>query len=106
MSLTAAATLSGLARSGPTPLTALAQRQGVTQPAMTQLVSRLERDGLATRVPDHDDGRVVLVAITSAGLAAVDERRAERARLLSSLMQDLRGEEIDALTAALPALRR
>ncbi|MBO0816571.1 MAG: MarR family transcriptional regulator, partial [Actinobacteria bacterium] len=38
MSLTAAATLATLDRSSPRRLTALAAHEGVTQPAMTQLV--------------------------------------------------------------------
>ena len=42
LSLTTAATLATLDRSGPCRLTALAAAEGVTQPAMTQLVGRLE----------------------------------------------------------------
>ena len=42
LSLTAAATLAAIERFGPQRLTALAAREGVTQPAMTQLISRLE----------------------------------------------------------------
>ncbi|MBX6358009.1 MAG: MarR family transcriptional regulator, partial [Micromonosporaceae bacterium] len=42
LSLAAAATLATLERSGPQRLTELAAREGVTQPAMTQLVSRLQ----------------------------------------------------------------
>src|ERR1700722_14174265 len=64
LSMTAAATLAGLERLGPQRLTLLAAREGVTQPAMTQLISRLEDAGLVRREPSPDDGRVVLVAIT------------------------------------------
>src|SRR6516164_1510361 len=46
LSLTAAATLATLERSGPRRLTALAVQEGVTQPAMTQLVARLQDSGL------------------------------------------------------------
>src|SRR5688500_10184451 len=69
LSLTSAATLASLDRDGPARLTALATQQGVSQPAMTQLVTRLQEAGLAERVPDPDDGRVVRVHITENGRA-------------------------------------
>ena len=50
LSLTAAATLATLDRSGPCRLTSLAVREGVTQPAMTQLIARLQGEGLVIRV--------------------------------------------------------
>src|SRR5258705_11813900 len=58
ISLTAASTLRRLEREGPWRLTELAAAEGVTQPAMTQLVQRLERDGLCGRAPDPAAGRV------------------------------------------------
>ncbi|HEY0933410.1 MAG TPA: MarR family transcriptional regulator, partial [Trebonia sp.] len=67
LSMTAAATLASLERLGPQRLTVLAAREGVTQPAMTQLITRLEDSGLARREASPADGRVVLVAITEAG---------------------------------------
>src|ERR1700722_15405309 len=66
LSLTAAATLATLERSGPCRLTVLADREAVTQPAMTQLVARLQTAGLVTRAADPADGRVVSIAITDA----------------------------------------
>src|SRR5271155_4797461 len=65
LSLTSAATLATLERGGPRRLTALAVREGVTQPALTQLVARLQDAGLVDRVPDPEDGRVVYVRITA-----------------------------------------
>src|SRR5271170_1760667 len=79
LSLTSAATLAAIERFGPQRLTALAAREGVTQPAMTQLISRLEDAGQVRRGSDPDDGRVVLVAITDAGRATLAQRRATRA---------------------------
>ena len=36
---------------------------------MTQLVGRMEREGLVVRLIDPEDGRATLVAITDAGRA-------------------------------------
>jgi DNA-binding MarR family transcriptional regulator len=104
MSLTTAATLATLDRSGPIRLTALAANEGVTQPAMTQLVGRLEDQGLAIRRADPADGRVVHVLITDAGREVVADRRAIRAERLSSLLTKLSRADQDALAAALPAM--
>src|SRR5580693_839188 len=91
LSLTSAATLATLDRSGPSRLTWLAGREGVTQPAMTQVIARLEDAGLVDRAADPADGRVVQVRITADGRAMLAGRRALRA-------------ERAALAAALPAM--
>jgi DNA-binding MarR family transcriptional regulator len=105
MSLTSAATLATLEQSGPWRLTALAASEGVTQPAMTQLVGRLAEAGLAERGADAADGRVVQVQITPAGRDFVERRRQVRAERLSGLLTRLRPEDQAALAAALPAIR-
>jgi DNA-binding MarR family transcriptional regulator len=110
LSLTSAAVLSTLCAEGPVRLTALAAAIGVSQPSMTQLVQRLERDDLATRVSDPHDGRGTLVGITDAGRAlVVDRRRARRGRLAALLMTLSAEDEAtlaQAMHDALPVLRR
>jgi DNA-binding MarR family transcriptional regulator len=106
LSLTAASTLRRLERAGPHRLCDLHAPEGVTQPAMTQLVTRLERDGLARRGPDPHDGRVVVVSITDAGRAAIARRREGRQRALSALLGRLPATDRAAIVAALPALDR
>jgi DNA-binding MarR family transcriptional regulator len=104
LSLTAAATLATLERSGPCRLTSLAVREGVTQPAMTQLIARLEESGLADRAADPSDGRVVQVRITDAGRALLARRRAVRAERLALILDRLGPGDLAALEAALPAI--
>jgi len=104
LSLTAAVTLAALERAGPQRLTVLATREGVTQPAMTQLITRLEEAGLARRGASPADGRVVMVAITDAGRATLAARRAVRSERLGAILADLSPGHLAALAAALPAL--
>ena len=106
ISLTAASTLRRLEREGPHRLTELAAAEGVTQPAMTQLAQRLERDGLAERTTDATDGRVVLVRVTQAGRDLLARRRTVRAEHLAALLRDLSAEDEALIAAALPALER
>ena len=104
LSLTAAATLATLERSGPCRLTWLAAREGVTQPAMTQLIARLQDAGMVDRATDPADGRVVQVRITADGQAMLARRRAVRAGRLADLLDRLSPDERAALAAALPAM--
>jgi DNA-binding MarR family transcriptional regulator len=104
LSLTAAATLATLERSGPCRLTSLAAREGVTQPAMTQLIARLQDAGLVERAADPDDGRVVQIHVTADGRALLARRRAVRAERLAGLLAQLSPEEQAALATALPAM--
>ncbi|MBO0775425.1 MAG: MarR family transcriptional regulator [Actinobacteria bacterium] len=104
LSLTAAATLATLERSGACRLTSLALGEGVTQPAMTQLIARLQGEGLVDRLTDPGDGRVVLVGITEAGRAALARRRGVRAGRLAGLLGQLSPDEQAALGHALTAM--
>ncbi|MFG1703019.1 MarR family winged helix-turn-helix transcriptional regulator [Nonomuraea sp. M3C6] len=106
LSITALSTLASLERLGPRRITELAALEGVTQPAMTQLISRLEREDLAERLPDPADRRVVVVAITEHGQAELARRRAAQAKRLAELLAELPEADRAAIAAALPALDR
>jgi len=104
ISLTAAATLATLERSGPQRLTALAVQEGVTQPAMTQLIGRLQEAGLVRREADPADGRVVQVWLTDRGRDLLARRRAVRAERLAVILDQISPEHRAALGVALPAI--
>ena len=106
VSLTAGSTLGLLLRSGALRLTALAEREAVSQPAMTGLVSRLQGAGLVVRHRDPTDGRAVRVELTGQGRALIEDRRARRAAAMEGLLDLLDPGERASFDAAIPALRR
>jgi DNA-binding MarR family transcriptional regulator len=106
LSTAASAALARLSREGPHRLTDLARAEGVSQPNMTQLVTRLERAGLVRRTADRSDGRGVLVEATDTGVEVFRQRRAERAQALRELVEELTEAEQRAVRVALPALAR
>ena len=106
VSLTAGSTLGLLLCSGAQRLTALAEREAVSQPAMTGLVSRLQAAGLVERRADPSDGRAVLVELTAMGRTLIQDRRARRAAALEGLLDVLDPGERARFDAAIPALRR
>lgn len=106
LSLTTASTLHRLASNGPQRLSDLATSEGVTQPAMTQLVSRLERHGLAERRGEPSDRRVVMVHVTPTGQQTLRDRQTYRADRLAELLSALPPEDELTIAMALPALGR
>ncbi|MEU0940153.1 MarR family transcriptional regulator [Embleya sp. NPDC005971] len=104
MSLTSAATLATLDRTGPRRITDLAVSEGVTQPAMTVLVRVMEESGLVERRGDPSDRRVTLVCLTEAGASYVRARRQAGVDAYAQLIDELADDEVEALVAALPAL--
>ena len=104
MSLTSAATLASLDRTGPRRITDLAVIAGVTQPAMTVLVRVMEESGLVERRGDASDRRVTLVCLTEAGTAYVRARHGAGVEAFARLIDELTDDEVEALVAALPAL--
>ena len=77
--------VSELASAGePLALSELASRQSCVRSNMTQLIDRLEADGLVRRVDDPGDRRSVRAAITRLG----EERASAGARAVKRLEED------------------
>ncbi|MGH3852023.1 MAG: MarR family winged helix-turn-helix transcriptional regulator [Pseudonocardiaceae bacterium] len=109
LTATAYLALTRLNREGPTRLTALAAAEGLSQPSMTQLIQRLERQGLTTRVNDPEDGRATLVYVTDAGRALLAQQKQDRRDRLAQLLATLPPEDQASLSlathVALPIIR-
>jgi DNA-binding MarR family transcriptional regulator len=110
LGLTASMALGTLNREGPARVTKLAAAGGIGQPAMTELVHRLQRQGLVTRVEDPEDGRAALVTITNPGRALLDDQRRDRHERLAEMLAALPAEDEATLTltmrVALPIIGR
>lgn len=88
----------------PWRITELAAEEGVTQPAITLLVNRLQERGWVAREQDPSDGRAVLVSITDAGRAQFDVLRAEYRQLLGEQLASLPDEDVATLARAVQIL--
>jgi DNA-binding MarR family transcriptional regulator len=106
LSTTSITTLDTLACTGPLRVSELADRERMTQPGMTTLITRLERSGYAQRYPDPTDGRATLVRITAAGRQVLAEGGAARAAALVADVAALPAADQDALAAAMVAIDR
>lgn len=90
--------------SHPQRITDLAAAEGVTQPAMTLLVDRLQERGWLKREPDSEDRRVVRVSATPSGVKALGHARAEYRAFFHEEMVSLQNEEIEVLASAIDVL--
>ncbi|SEO45627.1 MarR family winged helix-turn-helix transcriptional regulator [Amycolatopsis saalfeldensis] len=110
LTFTAVMCLGRLEREGPVRLTALGAAEGVSQPSMSQLVQRLERQGLVARIRDPEDGRASLIEISDAGRALVASRLRDRHDRLAELLATLAPEDEASLRSAMrvagPIVRR
>jgi len=104
LSATSITTLDTLGLHGPQRISDLAAGEGVSQPGMTTLVSRLVDEGLAERFADPTDGRATLVRITDTGRSVLADRHRARTEAIRADILRLSAEHRAALLGALDAL--
>jgi len=95
-----ASLLSVLVFAGPQTMGRLAEMERVTPAAITKLVTALERAGLATRVRDGSDRRVVRVEATEEGKELLLRGRAARVRVIERLLVGVSKEDLATLDRA------
>jgi DNA-binding MarR family transcriptional regulator len=96
-----------LARDGEQSIAALARLRRVRHQTMRVTVAELEAQGLVVRAPDPADARGVLLTLTPAGQAVIDELRIRRsARILAAADRALTAEECSVLARAAGALEK
>jgi len=88
----------------PLPLSELAQRQHCVRSNITQLVDRLEKDGLVRRRPDPQDRRGVLAALTPAGEQAYTKGMRALVEAQQAIVRTLSAGDAASLKSALNAL--
>ncbi|SNS55591.1 DNA-binding transcriptional regulator, MarR family [Geodermatophilus pulveris] len=84
--------------------TALMRTALVTSGAITQRLDRLEQRGLITRGRSEEDGRAVVVTLTAAGLAALDDTLPDHLETERRLLAGLSDDDQEALAGLLRRL--
>lgn len=102
LSMAKLAALQALSAAGDSvPLSELADRLSCVKSNITQLVDRLESDGLVMRREDPEDRRRRLAVLTSAGRAACTEGSRVQQAAEAELLGSLTGDEARQLAALL-----
>ena len=101
------ATLLWLVKQSPgLSLAELAAEEGISPPALSGHVDRLERAGLIERVRSSEDRRRVGLRLTDEGARLLKRVRARRTTWLTDRLGALEPAELEAIARAIPALQR
>jgi DNA-binding MarR family transcriptional regulator len=86
-------------------LAELAAEEGISPPALSGYIDRLERAGLLERVRSTEDRRRVGLRLTDEGAKLMRRIRARRTTWLAERLQHLEPRELEAIAHAVPALQ-
>ena len=98
--------LAWLTKEGPLTPGQLAERERIQPPSMTRTVNSLVDLGLVAKAEHPTDGRQVVVSLTDAGVAEVDETRRRRDAWLADRLRQMTPDERALLVDAAELLRR
>jgi DNA-binding MarR family transcriptional regulator len=91
---------------GSQPVGEIGRRLGISEPAASLLVGKLEERGLATRVRDEQDRRRTLVTATPAGHELASRLRQGREEQVQRWLDALTDTELEALLLGFGGLLR
>lgn len=89
--------LSVLAFAGQQNINRLAEIESVSAPAISRIVSALEKAGLAKRTRSDKDARTVIVAATAKGKRLVENGRRRRLELIAEELKTLSKRDLAQL---------
>lgn len=84
----------------------LSVEEGVSPPATTKQLDRLERDGFVIRVRSQDDRRRVGLLLTEDGVQLLNRIRQRRTAWLAERLARLEPADLDTIDRVLPLLRQ
>ena len=84
----------------------LAAAEQVRPPTMSRLVREMERAGVARKVTDREDARVIRVHATPKGLRALSRGRAMRIEAIERLLRELGPEELANIERAVGIIEK
>ncbi|HLH59471.1 MAG TPA: MarR family winged helix-turn-helix transcriptional regulator [Streptosporangiaceae bacterium] len=98
--------LATVERGGPMRLGDVAAAEGIAPSTLTRIVTALEDCGYVKRCAVPGDARASTLAITTRGHEILERIRQESIVMLTESLMMLQPDQIEALTAALPALEQ
>jgi DNA-binding MarR family transcriptional regulator len=104
-SLTERSVMGSLYQLGEQPPSTLAHVEKVTSQSMSQIISNLDEAGMISKTPSGDDKRKVLMSLSPAGRAYVEDARDRKQEWLAhALQQKVSSGEKELLMEALKIL--
>jgi DNA-binding MarR family transcriptional regulator len=105
-SMTEVETIAHLSRSS-LLTTELAGLTRVKTQSMSQILKKLEEQGMIKRTPSNDDKRKIFISLTASGKKIVEKVRYDKDEWLKNAIEkSLNSEEIDLLKKLIPVLNK
>ncbi|MEM9619038.1 MAG: MarR family transcriptional regulator [Pseudomonadota bacterium] len=98
--------LSILTYAGPQTINRLAEMEQVSAPAISRIVTALEKAKLAVRKRDTDDARVVVVSAEPKGKRLVEDGRRRRLDIIAGELSALPQRDLDTLRRVASVLEK
>ncbi len=98
--------LLGLLKQGAMPMTELGRHLGRSKPNMTAIVDGLIDGGLARRLHDKSDRRIVRIEMTEKGKTVMEERKKTARQAIRANLAELSESELEELCDSLEKVNR
>jgi DNA-binding MarR family transcriptional regulator len=106
-SMTELETIGLIIKSGKILPTELAAKTKITTQSMSQILKKMDEQGIIKKTPSREDKRKVYISLTSSGKKMVEKIRYERDEWLRSVIEKmLSAREKEILAKALPVLNK
>ena len=106
-SMTEIETIGHLMANGTLLPTTLASLTKITTQSMSQILKKMEKEGIVKRTPSKDDKRKVYISLTAAGKNKVEKTRYEKDEWLKTIIDTvLSAKEKKLLIKSLPVLNK
>lgn len=96
----------GLLKQGAIPMSELSRHLGRSKPNMTAIVDSLTDGGLARRLHDKSDRRIVRIEMTEKGKKVMEERRKTARQAIRANLAALSESELEELCESLENVNR
>ncbi|MFI9506103.1 MarR family winged helix-turn-helix transcriptional regulator [Nocardia sp. NPDC052566] len=106
ISLTQLSALATLAREGAMTPGALAAKERVQPPSMTRVIASLSDMALVERKPHPTDGRQIIVSLSEAGRALIDDETSAREAWMTDQLSGLTDDQLVVLTRAVGIMKQ
>ena len=84
-----------LKKLGPLPISEISRRVYISKSNMTSLIDKLVENGLAERIPDKNDRRVIKIALTNKGNELLNEWRVHSNQEIKNRLSSLSDEDLE-----------
>jgi MarR family transcriptional regulator, 2-MHQ and catechol-resistance regulon repressor len=84
-----------LKKLGALPISEISRRVYISKSNMTSLIDKLVENGLAERIPDQNDRRVIKIALTKKGNESLDEWRVHSNNEIKLRLSSLSDEDLE-----------